>query len=348
MKRLKHLPSAAALALVLALAPGLVSAQEADTLSISGTFHGIHRVISDIVYPGMLGDDLAQVYADGYAQTWTLTLHGIWYSHDYSYTEWNDEFSYGYYEQYITRVHATSFDFQFFGPDADILNEAVSRQLTGGGLTDGAYVELSIGSSFDSYFWWDSGPFANFDLGLWPADPVAGVSFYVTTGGWHWPPFSTDVDGYPIVESGLTTADSSRIKDLRPGNYGGLYSRDDLVDIGSAVPPPPRLSITNGSVWERNKGTTWLNLTVKLFGYAADVVTVSYTTANGTALASSDYTATSGTLTFQPGETSHTISIAIKGDRKREPNETFSVQLSNAGGATIEDAVATATILNDD
>jgi hypothetical protein len=53
-------------------------------------------------------------------------------------------------------------------------------------------------------------------------------------------------------------------------------------------------------------------------------------------------------LTFQPAQTSRTISIAIKGDRKREANETFSVQLSNAVGATIADGVATVTILNDD
>jgi hypothetical protein len=78
------------------------------------------------------------------------------------------------------------------------------------------------------------------------------------------------------------------------------------------------------------------------------VVTVNYATASGTAVATSDYTATNGTLTFQPSETSRTISVSIKGDRKREPNETFSVQLSNAVGARIDDGVATATILNDD
>jgi hypothetical protein len=92
---------------------------------------------------------------------------------------------------------------------------------------------------------------------------------------------------------------------------------------------------------------------IKIYGVTLSksinaVVTVHYATANGTALARSDYTATSGTLTFYPGETSHTVSIGINSDRKREPNEAFSVQLSNAVGATISDGVATATILNDD
>jgi hypothetical protein len=40
--------------------------------------------------------------------------------------------------------------------------------------------------------------------------------------------------------------------------------------------------------------------------------------------------------------------VSIKGDRKREANETFSVQLSNAVGAIISGGVATVTILNDD
>jgi hypothetical protein len=101
-------------------------------------------------------------------------------------------------------------------------------------------------------------------------------------------------------------------------------------------------------VREGNKGTTRLNLEVTLSRSISDAVTVRYATANGTAQAKSDYSATSGTLTFPAGETSRTVSIAVKGDRKREKNETFSVQLSNAAGATVADGVATATILNDD
>jgi hypothetical protein len=61
-----------------------------------------------------------------------------------------------------------------------------------------------------------------------------------------------------------------------------------------------------------------------------------------------DYYAATGTLTFWPGQTQGTISVSIKTDRKREPNDTFTVQLSNAVGATIDDGVATATIVNDD
>jgi hypothetical protein len=108
------------------------------------------------------------------------------------------------------------------------------------------------------------------------------------------------------------------------------------------------LTIADGSVKEGNKGATRLDLTVTLSRSASETVTVSYATRNNTALAKSDYTATSGWLTFQPGQTSLKISVWITTDRKREPNEKFTVILSNAEGATFADALASCTILNDD
>jgi hypothetical protein len=134
----------------------------------------------------------------------------------------------------------------------------------------------------------------------------------------------------------------------------GLNAVAVLLNDGvwSPLPPtpptPPALRILDASALEGNKGTSRLDLPVTLSRMSSDTVTVQYATANGTALAKQDYTATSGTLTFQPGQTSRTISIAVKTDRKREPHEAFTVRLSNPVGATIDDGVATATILNDD
>lgn len=62
---------------------------------------------------------------------------------------------------------------------------------------------------------------------------------------------------------------------------------------------------------------------------------VSFATVNGTALAGSDYTARSGTLTFNPGVTSLNIAIPIINDRKTESPETFSVELSNPNSAVL-------------
>ncbi|HVJ80262.1 MAG TPA: Calx-beta domain-containing protein, partial [Planctomycetia bacterium] len=92
-----------------------------------------------------------------------------------------------------------------------------------------------------------------------------------------------------------------------------------------------------------------LLMTVRLSYTSSQVVTVDYRSIDGTALVSNkDYVKTSGTLTFQPGETVKTIAVTINGDRRREPNETFTMLLSNAVGATINDGVGLATILNDD
>ena len=119
--------------------------------------------------------------------------------------------------------------------------------------------------------------------------------------------------------------------------------------MGEPVPGAPVvLAVADASVLEGNRGTSNVAVAVTLSSGSSQAITVSYRTVDGTAKAKEDYTATSGTLTFQPGETSRTISVSIKGDRKREANETFSVQLSNAAGATIDDGVATGTILNDD
>jgi hypothetical protein len=327
--------------MAIALAASTTSAQNADTLSICGTFH-----MDELrMYQGTVGADLAAVFAGGNEHWWLLTLYGVTYSSDTYYYEWNDEWGYGYDDQMITRVHAASFDFEFFGPDAVVLNEVVSQQLVASSRGDDVFLELRNGDSYDSVDPWGGGLYGAWDIGL---ESLDGVSFFAgASWGYRFP---TDGNGYPIVEPHRVTSQQTSIGDFRPGNAGELLSFVDVVDIGSVGPPPllPTLSIQDGSVREGNKGTSRLVLTVTLSRNSHDVVTVDYQTADGTPLATSDYSATSGTLTFLPGQTSRTIAISIKGDRKREPNETFSVKLSNAVGATINDAVGTATILNDD
>jgi Calx-beta domain/Carboxypeptidase regulatory-like domain/Beta-propeller repeat/CarboxypepD_reg-like domain len=71
------------------------------------------------------------------------------------------------------------------------------------------------------------------------------------------------------------------------------------------------------------------NVTVLRTGGSSGVLTVNYATANGTAIAGQDYTATSGTLTFNAGESSKTIQIPITDDSTTETDEAFTVTLSN-------------------
>lgn len=112
---------------------------------------------------------------------------------------------------------------------------------------------------------------------------------------------------------------------------------------------PPSISINDVSVTEGNTGTTNAVFTVSLSNASSSNVTVNYATANDTAIAGSDYTALASTLlTFVPGETSKTITVAVTGDTTVEANESFFVNLTNAAGATIADNQGKGTITNDE
>ncbi len=111
----------------------------------------------------------------------------------------------------------------------------------------------------------------------------------------------------------------------------------------------PSLSIAaTASVTEGQSGSTPATFAVTLSAPATGTVTVNYTTAAGTATTASDFTPASGTLTFLAGEVSKAVVVTVLGDTAFEANETFTVTLSGASGATIAVATGTATIVNDD
>ena len=110
----------------------------------------------------------------------------------------------------------------------------------------------------------------------------------------------------------------------------------------------PSLNIAGTSVTEGNSGTTTAVFTVILSAESGKAVTVTYATVDGTAVAPTDYTATSGTLNFAPLQTEKTITVTVNGDETDEDDETFLVNLSSPSNATISGGQATGTILNDD
>ena len=124
-----------------------------------------------------------------------------------------------------------------------------------------------------------------------------------------------------------------------------------IIDPPIVDPPPPNVpvfSIDTVTVTEGDTETVNAIFTATLSQASTTVITVDYNTASGTATPGNDYTAVSGTLTFAPGTTSQIITVPILGDDIEEGNETFTLNVSNASGTTIEAGTVTATILNDD
>jgi large repetitive protein len=130
----------------------------------------------------------------------------------------------------------------------------------------------------------------------------------------------------------------------RPGSKESGHDLFRGAGLGTILDDEPRISINDVSKKEGNSGTT-------LVAFMVDVpVTINFATADGTAKTSdNDYVANSGTITFAPGETTKTISVVVKGDKKKEANENFFVDLSDLSNyAVFLDSRGTRTILSDD
>ena len=110
----------------------------------------------------------------------------------------------------------------------------------------------------------------------------------------------------------------------------------------------PGLSVNDVTVTEGDSGTQNATFTVTLAPASGQNVSVDYATADGTATAPADYAATSGTLTFAPGQTTKTVTVLVVGDTLDELDETYTVNLSNAVNAAILDPTGLGTIIDND
>jgi hypothetical protein len=125
----------------------------------------------------------------------------------------------------------------------------------------------------------------------------------------------------------------------------------DSQGVATIVDDEPRISIADVAKYEDKKGnTTLFTFTVTLSAAYDQAVTMSFKTEDGTAKTSDkDYVAKTGTLTFNPGETTKTITIEVKGDSKKEANETFYLDLFGlSSNALFTKNRGLGTILNDD
>ena len=113
--------------------------------------------------------------------------------------------------------------------------------------------------------------------------------------------------------------------------------------------PLPAVALGDApSVSEGQSATTFAVFDVALSAPSGRAVTVSYSTASGTAASGEDFQAARGAVVFQPGETLKQVTVSVNGDVRQEPAETFLLEITSADYALIDDGQAVGTILAED
>jgi len=125
----------------------------------------------------------------------------------------------------------------------------------------------------------------------------------------------------------------------------GVTSQVVIGDAG----PRPAISVADIRVTEGAGGPTAATFRLTLGAAYQRTVSVAYATRDGSAtVADGDYAATSGVVTFRPGETAQNVTVNVNGDLVAEPDETFSLVLSAPVNATLGRSTAVCTIVNDE
>lgn len=209
-------------------------------------------------------------------------------------------------------------------------------------VTEGGAVELTVTLSAPS------GRQIELDYTTADGTALAGTDYAATSGTLTMPAGSTAVS-FPVqtVADALFETDEKLFVNLiSPVNAtpADAQAQVTITDHNQ----PPALSISDVTVTEKTGETVTAELTVSLSAPSGRTTTVSYATADGTALAGSDYTADSRTITIPAGATTATIAIEVLGDDVDELDETFRVVLSNPVAATLADAEGTVEVHDND
>lgn len=141
------------------------------------------------------------------------------------------------------------------------------------------------------------------------------------------------IQTFPTTPYALNLKVGEKLTGINFGNYFQL--------------PKINLSPSNQTVVEGLTTPQNASYTVTLSQASNQTVSVNYATANGTATAGSDYTATIGTLTFAPGVTTQVINIPILNNSLNEANEIFTLALSSPTNAALGTQTAATTTITD-
>ncbi len=185
-----------------------------------------------------------------------------------------------------------------------------------------------------------------------PSGTVAPYNQTITASGGTVPFSFTVTSG--ALPPGLTLNTNGNLSGTptQAGNFSFTITATDARGCSGSqaytLTITPSLSINDPSIIEGNSGAQDLFFTVTLNAPSNIPVRVSFSTANGSAVAPSDYQTNAGTLIFNPGETIKGFGVKVNGDSTFEPDETFTATLSNPVNAAITKSQGVGTITNDD
>ena len=170
-----------------------------------------------------------------------------------------------------------------------------------------------------------SGP----NLGLDDLTPTAGQLIFLDTVATQTLSIAVTADSLPEEEETFTVALSN------PGGGASLASNGTESTISVRENDTPIRFVQTLYTVEEDAGNVVVSVTRGTLADGSSIgnlgveTTVVYSTSDGTAVAAGDYVAQTGTLTFAPGDTTQTITIAIANDTDPEGDETFFISLSS-------------------
>jgi hypothetical protein len=180
------------------------------------------------------------------------------------------------------------------------------------------------------------------------SDGTASSADYVSTSGTITFDAGETSKSVSVVINGDRNAEQHETVIVRISNASSGAIIGDGVATATIVDDEPRISIGSVVKQEGQSGTTPFNFLVTLSAAYDTTVTVNFATVNQSAAAPGDFTARTGTLTFSAGQTQQTITVGVRGDRQREYQEVFYVNLSGAVNGLIASSQGTGVIQNDD
>ncbi len=170
---------------------------------------------------------------------------------------------------------------------------------------------------------------------------VAGAQYTATSGSLKWADGDATAKSFAVPVSNATpfTGNKSFTVALSTPSAGATISSPGSASVaitGDAAAPVGTLDLSASS-YAVSQGAGSLTVTVNRTGGSAGAISVGYSTANGTAVAGTDYTAADGTLKWAAGDAAaKTFSIPVSNSAPFSGTKSLTVALANPStGATV-------------